>query len=349
MARHQVHIERLKTQLANKFDPFLIEMSQDIRKQLSGDDLTELGIRRLNQQLKAIGEMIDGLYASWYQEWLNGIEEFAEYEAGFTERAVSQYVTAEFNSPSSTQVIGAVLSRPLDVEGVDGGKLLKPFFDGYEQKTKDRVKGAIRQGYAQGQTNREIQQRIIGTRANGYKDGIMAISNREANLITRTAVQHAASYSSEKFYEVNSDKIIGVRWISTLDSRTTAQCKSLDRKVFKIDKGPRPPIHIGCRSTTAPEVSSKLDYLKKGATRPTRGADGVELVPQSTTYYSWLKTQDLEFIETVIGPTRAKLLLDGGLSAERFADLQLNKRFEPLTLEQMRLLEPTAFKRAGID
>ena len=50
-----------------------------------------------------------------------------------------------------------------------------------------------------------------------------------------------------------------------------------------------------------------------------------------------------------IGPVRGKLLRNGGLSADRFSELQLGQNFQPLTLEQMQELEPLAFKRAGFN
>ena len=53
--------------------------------------------------------------------------------------------------------------------------------------------------------------------------------------------------------------------------------------------------------------------------------------------------------DSIVGSTRGKLLRDGGLSAGRFAELQLGKRFEPLTLDEMRQLEPIAFHKAGLD
>jgi hypothetical protein len=36
------------------------------------------------------------------------------------------------------------------------------------------------------------------------------------------------------------------------------------------------------------------------------------------------------------------------LSADRFAQLQLDKNFAPMTLAEMKLLEPLAFKEAGL-
>lgn len=56
----------------------------------------------------------------------------------------------------------------------------------------------------------------------------------------------------------------------------------------------------------------------------------------------------MSFIELAIGPNRAKLLMNGGLDADKFAALQLGKNFKPITLDRMRELEPEMFKRAGL-
>ena len=45
---------------------------------------------------------------------------------------------------------------------------------------------------------------------------------------------------------------------------------------------------------------------------------------------------------------RAKLFREGGLTVERFAELQLDRNFAPLTLARMKVLEPLAFEQAGI-
>jgi hypothetical protein len=65
-------------------------------------------------------------------------------------------------------------------------------------------------------------------------------------------------------------------------------------------------------------------------------------------YYDWLKQQPAAFQDKAIGPVRAKLFREGGLSVERFAELQLDRNFAPLTLTQMKVLEPLAFERAGL-
>ena len=45
---------------------------------------------------------------------------------------------------------------------------------------------------------------------------------------------------------------------------------------------------------------------------------------------------------------RAKLFEKGGLSAAEFGRLNLGRNFEPMTLDEMRAVNPTAFKRAGL-
>jgi len=69
----------------------------------------------------------------------------------------------------------------------------------------------------------------------------------------------------------------------------------------------------------------------------------------SLDYYQWLQQQLASFQDVAIGPVRAKLSRPGRLSVQRFAELKLDRNFAPLSLAQMKVLEPLAFKAAGID
>ena len=157
-------------------------------------------------------------------------------------------------------------------------------------------------------------------------------------------MQHVASTARFQTWDANADLLTGYQWVSTLDSRTTQQCRSLDGQKFKLGEGPRPPLHIGCRSTTVADLDDGLDFLDEGATRSSLTGP----VDADLTYYQWLKRQPAAFQDSAIGPKRGKLLRAGGLSAERFSELQLDRNFQPLTLAEMRQLEPQAFARAGI-
>jgi len=91
---------------------------------------------------------------------------------------------------------------------------------------------------------------------------------------------------------------------------------------------------------------SKL--FAEGATRASIGDVGPQQVRADLGYYDWLKQQPAAFQDKAIGSKRAKLFREGGLSIERFSQLQLDRNLSPLTLAQMKALEPLAFQRAGL-
>lgn len=345
--RHQVYLERLKTGEANNFAAFLQRIDKSIRDRLLGQDLTDYTRSRLTRLLASTEGALHKIYDD-YQEQLNvNLIELAQYEAGFEARAMGGVIDGvEVVVPTDNQIITAVMSRPLSVRGTDGGKLLEPFIKDWSAKEVQRTVGAIQQGFYEGQTTTQIVQAIRGTRKANYSDGILAITSRNARAVTHTAVQHASSQARQMTWERNPDLVQGVRWVSTLDTKTSQQCRSLDGRIFPVDKGPRPPIHINCRSSTAPKLPAEFDIFDEGATRASVGPNGGGQVPAGQTYYDWLKQQPRAFVETAIGKQRAKLFLDGGLSAERFAELNLGRNFQPLTLAEMKRLEPVAFEKA---
>jgi hypothetical protein len=147
-------------------------------------------------------------------------------------------------------------------------------------------------------------------------------------------------------------RVRGYRWVSILDSKTSQICRSLSGRLFRFGQGPVPPAHPNCRSNIVAELlgrwlkrDAKGRFAKDDRTQP---AEGGAPVPVRTTYYEWLKTQPAEFQDDVLGVTRGALFRKGGLSAEAFARLNLDRNFEPMTLDEMRKRAPLVFKRAGL-
>lgn len=345
--RHQVFLERLKTGEVNDLEDYLKKIDKDIRARLGGLNLTEFQRGRLEALLREVNQSLNLIFIEFRADLIDRLEALAEYEAGFEARALASVAASpDFEAvlPAARQVWATVNSTPLSLRDNNGGKLLEPFIKDWTDKEREAVVGAIRRGYFEGQTSGQIVTAIRGTRKARYKDGIIAASRRHMSAIVRTSVQHISSAARMQVWEDNPDVVTGYQWRSTLDSKTTVQCRSLDGQIFKDKKGPKPPIHINCRSTIKPVLDPEFDIFDEGATRAS--VDGY--VDAKLNYYDWLKKQTPEFQDAAIGAVRAKLLRDGGLSAERFRRLQLDKQFNPLTLEEMRQLEPLAFKRAGV-
>jgi SPP1 gp7 family putative phage head morphogenesis protein len=351
VTRHAAHFERLKSSEVNTFDEYLVLLDKDIRNLLSKNDITSFTRTRFEKQLQQVRSIIQAVYASYKAARDKSIVDVANYEAEFEQKALGRVViNAQFTLPSENQIMAAVYSNPLTVTGISSGALLNQFFDEIlAPQTMRRIEGAIRIGFAQGQTTQQVINRIRGTAKNNFKDGLFALLKRDAEIVTRTALQHVATQSREAVWSKNSDIIKKVRFVATLDSRTSTLCRSIDGKEYPIDKGPRPPFHLQCRTTVTAVLDDRFKILDEGATRAARDESGsVYKVPADQTYYSWLKDQPAQFQDSVIGINRGRLLRNGGLTAERFAELQLNKDFSPATLNEIRKMEPLAFEKAGI-
>jgi len=121
-------------------------------------------------------------------------------------------------------------------------------------------------------------------------------------------------------------------------------CRSMDGKVIELDQGPKPPWHINCRSSIIAELQPRYQKYMKGAKRESK--DGP--VSGGLTYYEWLKAQPETFQDDVLGKQRGTLFRDGGLSAKRFAELNLKRNFKEVSLEMIKKKTPSAFERAGL-
>lgn len=348
LIRHNVFVQRYASGEVNKFSSFLKQTDRAVRAQLSGDEVSDFTKTRLQSLLTSVDNTLTAVLAKNVKQLALDLQDFAAHESGFVGRALGNILQVNWAAPAETQLRAAVLSSPLSVRGPQGGKLLKELIKDWSTAERKTVTGIIRRGAFEGQTNSQIIRSIRGTAAQKYADGALNTSARNAAAVVRTAVQHVSTVARQETFDRNADIVEGVQWVATLDKRTCPRCGALDGLVFKGNKGLRPPLHIQCRCTVIPVLSDEFKGLDKGATRASKGAEGGAQVAADETYFDWLKRQPPSFQDAAIGPARAKLLRDGGLSASRFAQLQLDKNFEPLTLEEMKSLEPLAFERAGV-
>ena len=94
--------------------------------------------------------------------------------------------------------------------------------------------------------------------------------------------------------------------------------------------------------TDVKEVPSKVTY----SGRKDSSIFNAGQIDSHTTMDAWMRQQPDWFIESSLGKTRAKLFKDGGLTLDKFTDMN----GKPLTLKQMKALDQydNAFRKAQL-
>jgi len=347
--RNQVYLERLKSGVVAELAPHLVTLQKAITALLADYDVQRLNDLRPAEFRKLLNEL-DAAAGVHLRAYADGLDENMQALSAWAVEANTAILAAIVVSDVKLRVTTATkayrFAREFPIQAT--GQLLAPFIQGWQAAELVAAEGLMRRAHAQGLTMQETIRAFRGTKAAGYSDGLLGKYARDAETITRTAIQHVSNAAAMSVYSENSDILDSYRWISTLDNKTSQQCKSLDQRVFKLNRGPMPPLHPNCRSRIIAEIPSDLTDDESGSKRASKGDEGGQQVDGSLSYYEWLKTQPEAFQNDALGPSRAKLFREGGLSAERFAQLNLGRNFEPLTLDQMRKLEPHAFEKAGL-
>lgn len=349
--RFQVYLERLKTSETRRSDRLIAEVEKVVRRALEvlgNVQMNSLQRSRFESLLRSIESELDPVLSGYRRSLTGRLRELnsftTEFETGMLATAAEGTSGAVIVQTAAAQAWAAAQTKPLQA----AGELMEPFIDDWSVSVIKQVNKVLWNGFAQGKTTSSIVSELRGSKSLNFRDGVLGGQvRRQTNAMVRTAIQHVAQTARSEVWSRNARLVKEYQWVSTLDARTTAQCQSLDGQRFEVDSGPLPPLHINCRSVTIPVISG-ID-LSAGRTRAARGAEGGETVSGRLTYFQWLKQQPAWFQDDALGATRGKLFRNGGLSAEEFARLNLDKNFAPLTLEEMRQKAPRAFERAGID
>lgn len=346
--RRIVYLESLKQSEINKLTPHIKAIDKLIKEQLLDDELTEMTIKSFNGVVTEIKQGVQAELIAYTDSVKTMLVEAATdtyvFEAKSIDSAFDGFKLASGIVVAEKAKIleKLVKNTPLAVKGSEG-KTVTDLFNELANNESNKYINHIKLARYEGKTNQQIVQMIRGTKKNGYKDGLMEVTARQAKTIVRTTVQHAAMQGKAEFARDNADIIDKEKVLATLDGKTSSRCRSLDSQEFDVGKGPRFPLHHNCRTTYIYVLRSQ--YAGRGNIDKRASKDGPV---DNESYYGWMKKQPVEFQDDILGPTRGKLLRSGGLSADKFAQLQLDKNFKPLTLAEMREREPMAFKKAGL-
>jgi SPP1 gp7 family putative phage head morphogenesis protein len=244
---------------------------------------------------------------------------------------------------SLTAAKGATITLP-------NGEVLEKAFRGVAVDQAERFSQVVRNGLLTGETTPSIAKRLIGNLQFGEEAKTVrqlvaaggqstAVADNQVMALVRTSINQVANSASQQVYEANQDITKKYRYVATLDSRTSSICAALDGREFEYGKGPMPPQHFNCRSTTVPIIDP--DILPPSTIAKRASADGP--VPINTSYGQWLKDQPLKTQQDVLGASKvpyfnrlvekygardamAKLVRDDG---SELTLVQLRKRYGP--------------------
>lgn len=349
--RHSLFVQRFAGHLANLFDERITQLNKEIKFLiLTNDDFsTQKKIDRLLKQVKEAQQII---YSAYNTETLYpqlkelGIGE-SRFEFDSLENALLSS-SVKLSLPASAQVWAAVTSSPLIFESSNQVQLLESFIKDMQDVEIKRVQDSIRTGIITGRTNSEIVLDIVGR--NQIVDRVV---RQKTKAMVRTAVNHVSASARILTMMSNDDIVKGYRFAVVFDGRTSSTCRAYgqENKVYLLTDRyqPKPPFHIGCRTTMYAVLIDKYEIDDSKFTKASKGSEGGAQIKGDETPYSWLKKQSAEFQDDAIGVTKGKLLRNGGLTSDQFAQLTVDELFRPMTLVQMYERNPLAFRRANID
>ena len=254
---------------------------------------------------------------------------------------------------SLTAARGATITLP-------NGRTVEKSFRGIAVDQAERFSQVVRQGLLTGETTPSIVKRLIGSLQFSQEPTMIsktlakiiaaggqstAATNSQVVALIRTSINQVANTASQQVYEANQDITQKYRYIATLDTRTSAICRALDGREFDYGKGPMPPQHFNCRSTTVPVINYKeLGFDPPPSVTKGKRASMDGPVPANETYGEWLAKQPRTTQADALGPGKvayfnrlankygptdaiARLVKDDG---SELTLAQLRKRYGPV-------------------
>jgi len=347
-------VVRRLVSLLNRVDADLAAALTDALQRLP---LGEFNVDRLEALLLSVRQINARAYDVIGRDLTEELRKLTEYEAGhqfelFRAVIPPQVVTSVgVASVNVEQVYAAAMARPFQ------GVLLRESLKGLEEGKARVIRDQVRMGYVQQEPIQKIVQRLRGTRAKNYEDGLWQRPRRDLEAVVRTAISHTAGYTRDRFMESNRDLVKAQVWNSTLDTRTSEICRVRDGKKYET-VSPYKPIghklpwlggpgraHWNCRSASVPVTKSWRELgIDLPELTPSARASMDGTVPADQTFGQWLKKQSASRQDQVLGPTRGALFRRGGLEIEQF----YSERGQYLTLEQLRERDAVAFVKAGV-
>ena len=339
-------------------------MLTDLRDQLTlkieshGDESETLTLRRMQALFKATDLTIKNSYAEIARTHDDNMMSLAEVTADKTRETINKTLNVSLlNVGVPESVLKAMVKDDISL-----GLPAAEWWDGQSTRLRQRFQNAIRQGVFAGENLSDLKRRIRGKRENGFRDGIMVATSRDAEALIRTSVQSIAQNARMETFKANDDVIKGMQWLSTLDTRTSDLCIGYSGCAWDLEgqvlpdsaadlafPGP-PPLHFNCRSSLVPVVKSwgdlirdakgdkdlakRMDAMEDKLQKSTQASMDGKPVSSKLTYTEWLENQSEERQREALGDAKWELWNNGDIE---LTDL-VGQNNRPLSLKELEAL-----------
>lgn len=329
ITKHLIYLERYAAGVSKEKRALFTELARDTKRLLAGD-LTSFERTRVTATLRQLNVLIDGVFDQYDAAFLSDMQELAEYELEFVEKAVAGVMTVPLSTvaperlnamltKSKMKLISGKQTKEYTVDG-----MLAQFRKATKDKAQSEMRSIINAGIANGESASAISRRVADSVSSTMGRGLVRQWS-ETNVLTATA--HISQEAMNETVHANSDLFDEEKWSSTLDGKTSLVCISRDQRRYKVGEGDYPLAHYRCRSRRVPVIPERYAIMQKSERASMNGP-----VDSRVTYGGWLGRQSPVFQDDVLGVERAKLFRSGEVSVKDFTD----NSGKTLTLKQLK-------------
>lgn len=255
--RHQIYLEGLKTGKNLEFFKTMGQLSVALRRDLSAipfDDLGDMSKRQLDKLLATLKKTAKSIFDAYLNDIIRWLEEYMRVDWDFFSFA---YPLIEDNLPEDNpkdeeqekqDAWLAILGMPMGANGI----LPKIFLSAVGIMGTTKLTQLVTQHWANNSKKQELIDAMLGTKGAALNDGLLSVLARQGTAASDTVIQH---FSANVNATVAAKFFAEYQWISVLDSGTTEICRSRAWLKYVYGKGPMPPAHVKCRSSTIPVTS----------------------------------------------------------------------------------------------
>lgn len=287
---------------------------------------------------KQVKDLIESAFSTFKTVLVNDdVPKITELAYTVTGALMTDYTTKTFKDPRK-----ATLDKLKDPNVSVFGFTIDEQVKNLQNDTIRKLQGSIVNGFEQGFGIQQIARDITNVTGN--------VSRNQAKTLSRTIILNKIDESQNEAFDFFSDEIIGWKYSSVIDGRTTPRCTFMHNRRYKDKKNApyQPKNHWNCRSLwipltdlsqqLAPETERIVQWddrkvnHRDGTTSTKFTVDKVKNVKAGQDGEALFKSFDKSYQRQYLGDTRYKLYSEGKATLREMLDLSKNRL---VTIEQL--------------